>query len=132
SGALPSTKNEIGKVTYTATGLSGSGLGMDPLSGEIRGTPTSVGTITAEIKATDVTKREASATMIIEVLPDLTVTTPPGVIEIVYNKNPSGSPRATASNSVPDLAWTLKSGTLPKGLSIDPQTGGLSGLPKQL
>ncbi len=132
SGELPTTTNAIGKVTYSATGLSGSGLGIDPLTGEIRGTPASGGTVTVVIKATDVTKREAIATTIIDVIPDVTVATPTGRIEIVYNRDPSASAHATASNAIPNLAWTLKSGSLPKGLTIDPLTGALSGRAKQL
>jgi hypothetical protein len=132
SGELPTTTNAIGKITYSATGLSGSGLGIDPLTGEIRGTPTAAGTVTAVIKATDVTKREALAHTTFQILPDVTVSTPSGLIGIVYNKDPSASAHATASNTIPDVAWALKSGTLPTGLLINPLTGALSGLPKQL
>lgn len=132
SGSIPTITNAIGKVTYSATGLSGTGLGIDPLTGEIRGTPTISGTITAVIKATDVTKREATATSIIEVLPNVTVAAPAGTIGVTYNRDPSASPHATASNAVPALTWTLKSGSLPLGLSINPQTGALSGRAKQL
>jgi hypothetical protein len=132
SGALPTIANAIGKVTYSATGLSGTGLGIDPLTGEIRGTPTSTGTITAVIKATDVTKREATATSVIEVLPNITVAVPAGTIDVTFNRDPSASPHATASNAVPALTWTLKSGTLPLGLTINPQTGALAGRAKQI
>jgi hypothetical protein len=132
SGELPTTTNGIGKLSYSATGLSGSGLGIDTATGEIRGRPSSTGSVTAVIKVTDGTKREATAPAIIEVLPDVTVSTPSETIEVVYNRDPSDSPRPVANNAVPDLAWTLKSGTLPKGLTIDARTGALAGRAKQI
>lgn len=132
SGELPIITNAIGKVTYSATGLSGTGLGIDPTTGEIRGTPAGKGTITAVIKAMDVTKREATATSLLEVLPNVTVTAATGTIDVTYNRDPSGSAHATASNAVPALTWTLKSGSLPAGLSINPLTGALAGRAKEL
>lgn len=132
SGELPTITNAIGKVTYSATGLSGTGLGIDPTSGEIRGTPAGAGTITAVVKAMDVTKREATATTVIEVLPNIIVTSTADTIKVTYNRDPSGSPHATASNAVPALTWTLKSGSLPAGLSINPLTGALAGRSKEI
>lgn len=132
AGAAPTTENAIGSLGFAASGISLTGLVIDPLTGAISGTPNVTGTITAQVTVTDVTKRTASAAVVIEVLPPVSVQTPAQKLQVVFNKNPSAVEHASASNVAMPAVWKLKSGRLPTGLTIDPATGALAGLAKEL
>lgn len=128
----PAVNNAVGEVTFSATGLAGTGLSIDPATGIISGTPKAEGTITAQVSVTDVTQRlpEVPATVVITVLPAIKVETAPQT-ELVYNYDPVKVP-PTAHESVPANTWSLQSGTLPRGLTVDPTTGAFVGKPKEL
>jgi hypothetical protein len=126
---LPTLANAIGQLSFSASGL-GAGLSIDPDTGEVKGTPTAAGVYQASVTVSDVTGRSATKTQTITVLPPVGITAPSGAIQLVYNRDPSSSAHAAATNAIPANTWSLASGTLPAGLSIDPGTGQFSGLPK--
>lgn len=129
---VPVVNNAVGDVTFSATGLAGTGLSIDPATGVISGTPKAAGTITAKVSATDITQRlpEMPATVVITVLPAIEVEAIPET-EMVYNYD-AVRPRPSARNSVPANTWTLKSGKLPAGVTVDPATGAFVGKPKEV
>lgn len=128
----PVVNNAVGDVTFSTTGLAGTGLSIDPATGVISGTPKAAGTITAKVSATDITQRlpEMPATVVIAVLPAIEVESIPET-EMVYNYD-AERPRPSARNSVPANTWTLKSGKLPSGVTVDPATGAFVGKPKEV
>ena len=54
-------------TSYAATGLTGTGLSLDPTTGIITGTPTTVGTITANLTATNSTGTGAASNLVIQI-----------------------------------------------------------------
>jgi alpha-tubulin suppressor-like RCC1 family protein len=109
--------------TWTAIGLL-SGLAIDPATGVISGTPSASGTSSATIMVTDHNLMSAAVTvpLVVTVAP-LAITTT-GLPAITAGSAYSAALRA--SGGVPPYEWS--STALPSGISLDPDTGVLSGV----
>ena len=139
SGALPD--GEVGvayDVTPTSTGGSGAltwsitdgslpdGLTLDPSTGDITGTPTSGGTATFALVATDGVGGTGTHDEAIVVIDSPTITSDPlpgGEVGVAYDQTPSADGGSGA------LTWSVADGTLPDGLTLDPSTGEITGTP---
>jgi len=107
-----------------------AGLSIDPDTGIISGTPTGSGTSSFTLTATDSSSpaQTASACMSITVAatPALTVQTsalgPPTVGQ-------SYSATLAPAGGLGPYAWSVTSGSMPGGLSLDPASGTISGTP---
>lgn len=132
STLAPTVTNSVGTVTFSATGLAGTGLSINPSTGVISGTPKAVGQIKATVYVTDITQRipPIPATVTITVLPAITVEAAADTA-MVYNYDPTVA-RPIAKESVPANVWSLKSGKLPAGVTVDPATGSFVGKPKEV
>jgi hypothetical protein len=108
-----------------------AGLTLDPSTGTIQGTPTEAGSKVVGLELSDSSQPQAqtaetSATLTVEAAPEL---------QIVSNEMPSavaGQPyRAlvVTSGGTDPLTWSIVSGALPAGLSLDSETGVVSGTP---
>ncbi len=106
-----------------------AGLTLNP-TGVISGIPTTVGSTTITVKVTD----SVAGT----VTKDLNITiNPPGVLPVTIittalSGGTVGSPYSTtvtASGGTGALTWSVVSGALPSGLSLNPSTGMISGTP---
>ena len=113
------------------TGSLPAGLTLNATTGAISGTPTASGTATFTVTVTDsetpTAKTAISSSLTIVVNPALSVTTtslPAGVIGTVY-------PGATlaAAGGVSPYTWSVTTGTLPAGLTLNASTGAISGTP---
>ena len=108
-----------GSIPYGWSIVSGSlppGLTLDP-AGSIAGTPTTAGTWTIDVRATDSGKpaRTDVQTLSITVVADLSITTtslPVGKVGQPY----SGS--VTAAGGAGAYSWSIASGGLPPGLTL--------------
>jgi hypothetical protein len=102
------------------------GLSLNTSTGVISGTPTSAGTFTFTVSATSTAAptRTGSAAFTLTVLARLrlTATLPKGQVGTAY------SYALTPTGGTPP--YTFSSVGLPAGLSLDPQTGVLSGTPQ--
>ena len=102
-------------------GLTLSGTGV------ISGTPTASGSFPITVKVTDTLMNTASA--------DLTVTINTGALVITTPALPAGtvsvpySATLAAAGGTPPYTWSLRFGTLPSGLTLNPSTGVISGTP---
>ncbi len=126
--------------TYTATGnpaptfsvSSGSaptGLTLNPSTGVLSGTPTTPGSFTFTVTATntvapDATSPSTTITVSAPVAPVFTADTPPTTGKVgnfyFYTYAATGNPAPT---------FAVSSGALPTGLGLDASTGVLSGTP---
>ena len=117
--------NPAATLTYGATGLP-AGLGIDPSTGTVSGTPTTVGVSTVTVTVRDSLGFSGTTgfTWTVNGPPSITTTSLPAATEgVAY----STTLEATGG-SVP-YTWTLTAGTLPAGLSLDAATGVISGTP---
>jgi hypothetical protein len=121
-----------GKSPYTFAVTSGAlptGLTVGGATGVISGTPTTAGTSTFTITATDADKCIGSASYTLKVVsncPTITIapaTLPDAKVSIAYNQTVS------ASGGTAPYVYTVSSGFLPIGLSLNSSTGAISGTP---
>lgn len=120
-----------GSTPYSFTITSGTlpaGLTLSPTTGVISGTPTVTGTYTFTAKVTDNGGRTASQIYSITVVQPLVHTTgplPDGLLGTPYTAT------LTATGSAGAYTWSIYSGFLPAGLSLNSSTGTVSGTPSE-
>ena len=124
-----------GATPYSWQLISGTlptGLTLNPQTGQIAGTPSSaVANTLLTFKVTDSstpTAQTASVTLSLSVIPPsgiavATTSLPNGQVNLPYSATLSASGGATP------YSWQLISGTLPTGLTLNPQTGQIAGTP---
>ncbi len=115
-----------GGYTWSATGLA-PGMSINPSTGVLGGTPTASGPFNPQINVND----SASATFSVNLsLPIITPSTgiysplslPAGILQVAY-----GPVTFRASGGSGDYTWSATG--LPSGMSINPSTGALGGVP---
>ena len=117
-----------GSGTYTWSIASGNlpdGLTLDASTGTISGTPTTAGTYDFTVQVTDGTQT-ATKDLSIKVNAVLSITTtslPDGIVGTAY----SATLAATGGSGT--YTWSIASGNLPDGLTLDASTGTISGTP---
>lgn len=121
-----------GTTPYTWSITSGNlpaGLTLTPKSGLISGTPTTTGTGTFTVQVADAEATPTTVTAIFTVtinaqLPAITTTSlPNGTVGAAYSQ------ALAASGGTAPYTWSIKSGSLPPGLSLAVGTGVISGTP---
>lgn len=118
-----------GTPAYTwsiSVGTLPAGLNLNASTGTITGTPTAIGTSSFTAKVTDAAAGTATANLSITTNAALAITTaslPGGSVSTSY------SATVNASGGVQPYAWSITSGSLPAGLSINFGTGVISGTP---
>jgi len=117
-----------GVPPYTWSIASGSlppGLALDAASGSVRGTPYAAGTFSFTVVVTDSrstsSQKQGSITIIALPLSILTASIPVAVAGSPYTQ------QLAASGGLPPYNWTIASGALPTGLTLDGSTGMISG-----
>ena len=118
-----------GTAPYTfsvATGTLPAGLTLNPSTGAISGTPSAAGTFT--LKVTDANGAVASGTC------PYTINSPPSLTCLTTGTTgevgvPFSSPALTVSGGTAPYTFSVATGTLPAGLTLNPSTGAISGTP---
>ena len=115
-------------ITWDITaGTLPAGLSLDPNTGEITGTPAAAGTSNFTVKATNSFGTDTKALSITinstGTAPAITTTSlPSGTVGTAYSQT------LVATGTAP-ITWDITAGTLPAGLSLDPNTGEITGIP---
>lgn len=112
-------------ITYAVTsGALPAGLSLAPSTGALTGVPTSAGTFTFTVRATNAVGSDDQAfTLIIRQPPTVTTTTMPDAVT-----GTAYSEQIAAQGTAP-ITFSVISGALPDGLHLDPATGVVSGTP---
>ena len=117
---------------YVSSGTLPPGLSLDGSTGSISGLPSESGNFTFGVTLNDSATPSAGAashTYAISVQassPAITFAPPAATIGTPYFYSPG------VAGGVPSYSWSLSSGTLPAGLSLDPSTGQIAGTPTTL
>ena len=121
-----------GAVTWSlTTGTLPAGLTLNPGTGAIAGTPTAAGTSAITITATDSANPPNSAAIPLSITinaaaPPFAISTPSlpnGTIGTPYDQILS------ASGGTAPFTWSVSTGSLPTGLSLNATTGEITGTP---
>jgi len=114
-----------GPITYSvSSGALPAGLALDAATGSISGTPTTAGSYAFQVTATNADGTDtADYALQILAAPVITSPTPPAA-----SAGAAYSHTVTASGSGP-ITFTVSSGALPAGLTLDASTGVISGTP---
>ena len=120
-----------GTTPYTWSVASGSlppGLNLNASTGAITGTPTATGTFTftAQAKDSSPTPQTASASASAVIVAQLRITTTSLPIPQLQT---SYSVTLGLSGGMPPYVWSVSSGSLPPGLTLNSSTGAISGVP---
>ncbi len=123
-----SVAKTVGAVSWTlASGTIPPGLALNDVTGVVSGKPTTNGTYAFVLRATD-SSMQATA-------PQVSVTVQDGITPGIVVR--STTPRVgkaylanlTADGATGATTWSLASGSLPNGVTLDPQNGNLAGVP---
>lgn len=113
-----------------SSGVLPTGLLLDPMTGEITGTPTAFGTFNFTITATDSDGCSGSQAYSVVIAaagcPIITLSPlalPSGLLGFPYSE------AVSASGGTPPYTFAVSGGALPPGLLLDPATGEIMGTP---
>ena len=123
-----SDSSSTATLSYSDGGTLPPGLSIDPTSGIISGTPTTGGTFSVTITASDGSGANGSATFNWKITNTVTVTSPGDQLDTSGTAITPLAISASDSSSTATLSYS-DGGTLPPGLSIDSSSGVVSGNP---
>jgi Putative Ig domain len=109
-----------------ASGRLPVGLSLNADTGVISGTPSTSQKSTFGVQVADASTQKTTQQLSITIDPPLTITTTTlvsGVVNVPY------SATFEAAYATLPVSWSVNSGTLPSGLTLDPNTGVVSGTP---
>jgi len=115
-----------GTFTWSSTGTLPGGITLNPNTGALSGTPTATGTFTFTVSVTG-GGQTATQSFTITVTAALTITTAPtlpnGTVGTAYNQT------LALAGGTGMFTWSVSTGTLPAGITLNASAGSLSGSP---
>ncbi len=127
SATLQATGGTTPYSWSVSSGAPPAGLSLNASTGAISGTPTQSGTFSFTAQVTDSANNKSQQLLSMQVLTTLSITTTPqqGTVGVAY------SATLQATGGTTPYSWTISSGPLPTGLSLNSVTGAISGTPTQ-
>ncbi|GEM_PF-2479389 len=116
----------LAPLTWSVTGALPAGLTLNSSTGVISGTPTTAGNSNFTVRVTDANSAfdDEALSIVVSAAPIVTTTTlPNGTVGGSYSQT------LAASGGTAPLIWSLTSGALPAGLTLNSNTGVISGTP---
>ena len=128
----PAVVNAVGAVSWSLSGNPPAGFAFDSAAGKLVGTAAAEGSYDVTFTAVDKTGRSASTTATVTVEPRLPVSLDYSVSTLYMGTAASLpiAPHEPVNAAAPATYW-LSKGTLPPGLTLNPQTGMIGGIPTQ-
>ncbi|HFE45869.1 MAG TPA: hypothetical protein ENJ18_10335, partial [Nannocystis exedens] len=128
---LPEHEFGVAPLSWSAVGLP-PGLTIDEATGEISGVPTEVGSFEIEITVRD-SSEPAQVSVIscgtIDIAEAGVICGDPGLPDGITGEPYSHTLMMTSDVGTPPFVWSITG--LPAGLSLDPNTGEISGTPTE-
>lgn len=115
-------------LLHVIKGALPAGLVFDADNGTISGTPTSAANRTFKVQVTDQTGLSGTENFTLRILRGLIIKT--GALKVAVNGRPYHATLNATGGDKPYL-WSLISGNLPSGLSLDTSTGKVTGTPTE-
>ncbi len=115
-----------------ASGNLPAGLSLSSPTGTISGTPSAAGTSTFTVQVTDAQNPADSGMRTLSITVNAAPVSPPNITTTSLpnaRRNGSYSQTLQATGGVMPYTWSITSGSLPPGLSLNPLTGVISGTP---
>src|SRR5262249_48625575 len=127
SSPAPSVTGGVSPFTFSvATGTLPAGLSLNASTGAITGTPTAAGAFTIQVK--DTNGAVAATTCSVTINPPPTLACPTtgtsGTVGL-----PFSSPAPSVNGGTSPFTFSVATGTLPAGLSLNASTGAVTGTP---
>lgn len=135
SFTVSATDPDTGAITYSVvSGSLPTGLSLNSSTGAITGTAPSVASDTAysfTIRATDAATNYADRAFSITVLNNVAPSwvTPAGNLGTIYDRSRTGVTYTLQATDVQTVTYSIVSGSLPTGMSLNSSTGVISGTP---
>ena len=118
--------------TYATSGTLPVGLSLNPSTGELSGTPVASGIFPFTALITDSSGNSGSNSQ--QAACSITITNPPAPLSLAcpaagVQQDTNYSSSLAATGGTPPYSFSLSSGSLPPGLSLNPSTGAITGSP---
>ena len=135
AGYLATLTATGGVTPYSWSIIGGSlpnGLGLNPSTGVISGTPSAAGNFAFTVQVSDSQNPSATNSKPLSITVNPAPVAPPNITTTSLpngQRNVSYSQTVQATGGVTPYAWSLASGALPAGLTLNGSTGVISGTP---
>lgn len=121
----PDVRGAVGNLKFTAVPASPLGLILNSSTGSFAGIPTGIGSTVAKMSVEDSLGRKLEYTTTIKAVGSLSVSYP----ATATNIHSSVSIAPVTENAIGSVNYQIATGTLPSGLTLNAQTGVISGKP---
>ena len=128
AGAIPATGGVVPRTWSVAAGALPAGLTLNPATGAITGVPRAAGAFALTFTVTDAAGQRATVASTLRIASRLAVMTA-GLRAAAVGA--SYRVKLRSSGGVGAKQWRILGGPPPSGLRLDPNTGTLSGTPRQ-
>jgi hypothetical protein len=113
-----------------AVGVLPTGIQLDPTSGLLSGKPTEGGSFPLTFSLTDKQGTQVTKAFTLLITSNVKITTPPQLTDGSAGAGYSLTFQTTGASG--SVTWSTTQGSLPSGISLDPASGTLSGIPAQV